>query len=74
MFVFRGANGNDRVVDFTDGEDLLDLSAYDLSGYSDVNAHQEDNHVRIDLSAHDGGTIMLHNFALADLDAGDFLF
>ena len=50
MFVFWGANGDDTVVGFTDGEDLIDLSA------------------------HDGGTIMLRNFDIADLDAGDFLF
>lgn len=73
-FVFWGANGNDTVVDFTDGEDLIDLSAYGLSGNGDVSARQEGNHARIDLSAHDGGTIMLRNFDIADLDAGDFLF
>ena len=74
VFIFWGVNGDDTIVDFTDGEDLIDLGAYDLSGYSDVSARQVGNHVSIDLSAHDGGTIMLRNFDVMDLDAGDFLF
>ena len=73
-FIFAKASGsNDTLVDFAEGEDLIDLSAYGLSGFGDVNARQVGNHVRIDLSEHDGGTIVLHNFDIADLDAGDFL-
>ena len=76
-FVFGLGHGDDTIADFTnssDGQDRIDLSAYGLSGYGDVSARQEGNHARIDLSAHDGGTIMLRNFDVADLDAGDFLF
>ena len=72
-FVFGGASGVDTLFGFTDGEDLIDLSAYALSGFSAVNATQVGNDVRIDLNANDGGTIVLRNIDLADLDAGDFL-
>ena len=32
------------------------------------------NRVTIDLSAHDGGTILLEGFVMVNLDAADFLF
>ena len=73
-FVFSGASGVDTLFGFTDGEDLIDLSAYALSGFGAVDAMQVGSDVRIDLSAHDGGDIVLRNVDLADLDAGDFLF
>ena len=73
-FVFSGASGIDTLYGFTDGEDLIDLSAYALSDFGAVNATQVGDDVRIDLSAHDGGTIMVRNVDLADLDGGDFLF
>ena len=37
-FIFESANGHDNIFDFTNGQDLIDLSAYDLSGYGDVSA------------------------------------
>ena len=73
-FVFGGSGGVDTLLDFSDGEDLIDLSAYALSGFDAVSATQTGNDVRIDLSAHEGGAIVLRNLDLADLDAGDFLF
>ena len=50
------------------------MSAYALSGFDAVNATQVGNDVRIDLGPHDGGTIVVRNVDLNDLDAGDFLF
>ena len=75
VFVFGAAHGADVLMDFTDGVDRIDLGELDLSrGYDDVRATAVAGGVRIDLSAHGGGTIMLQNFDLADLDASDFLF
>ena len=87
IFVFgaRLSSGDDDVIDdFTDGEDLIDVQlVHRLDGFDDVIAvaTQVGSHVRIDLpnpNAHkagtSGGTITLHNFDIADLDASDFLF
>ena len=74
MFVFEGESGVDSVVGFTDEEDLIDLSAYEIAGYRELNTGQAGNHVRIDLSEHGGGIVLLRNFDLEDLGPGDFLF
>ena len=75
IFVFSvglPSGDNDVIDDFTDGEDLIDFQGLvGLNGFDDVVATQVGNHVRIDTS---GGTITLHNFDIADLDASDFLF
>ena len=69
-FVFDPNHGNDVVTDFTDGEDLIDLSAFStISGFSDLTMTSDENGVTIDLTAHGGGTIVLQGFALNDLDA-----
>ena len=74
-FVFDSNHGNDVVTDFTDGEDLIDLSAFStISGFSDLTVTSGENGVTIDLTAHGGGTIRLENFDVADLDAEDFVF
>ena len=74
-FVFAADQGDDTVTDFTDGEDLIDLSAFtDISQFSDLTATQEGNDVKIDLSAYGGGTITLQNILLADIDGNDFTF
>ena len=74
VFDFTGANGADLLFGFSDGEGLIDLSDYALSGFGMVDARQMGNDVRIDLREDDGGIISLRNFDLADLDAADFLF
>ncbi len=75
IFVFVPGHGNDTVTDFTDGEDMIDLSAFSsISGFGDLTATADGNDVRIDLSAHGGGTITLQDSALDNLDATDFVF
>ena len=74
LFVFGPSNGADTVADFTDGEDLIDLWAFDIDDVSEVDARSVDDGVLIDLTAHGGGTVLLQNFDLADLDASDFIF
>ena len=55
--------------------DRIDLDRLHLSrGFDDVSATAVPGGVRIDLTAHGAGTILLENFSLADLDASDFLF
>ena len=74
-FVFDPNHGNDVVTDFTDGEDVIDLSEFStISGFSDLTVTSDENGVTIDLTAHGGGTILLQGFDIDDLDAEDFLF
>ena len=75
-FVFAAGHGDDTVTDFTDGEDLIDLSAFTgITQFSDLTVTQEGNHVKIDLSGQtDGGSITLQNILLADIDEDDFVF
>jgi len=39
-----------------------------------VTARQADGNVEIDLWDHGGGTIILQDFSLVDLDSSDFIF
>ena len=74
-FVFDRDNGNDVVTDFTNGEDLIDLSAFPtISNFSDLTITSGDNGVTIDLTEYGGGTILLQGFDINDLDSSDFLF
>ena len=74
-YKLQPAFGRDTIKDFTDGEDKIDFRYSGVSGFDAVSATQEGNHVEIDISSQNaGGTIVLENFDLADLDASDFLF
>ncbi len=87
IFRFDFKHGDDIIVDFTDGEDLIDLSVFvtggdlleptdfvPLSGFDELVVSSDPDGVTIDLTANGGGTIRLEGFAIADLDATDFLF
>ena len=74
-FVFTADHGNDTVMDFADGEDLIDLAQLSgIAGFDDVTITADGNDAVIDLTAHGGGTIRLEDFDVADLDAEDFVF
>ena len=74
IFLFDYESGNDTILDFTNDEDLIDLTAFGLAGFGDLTLSSASNGVKIDLSVHNGGTILLQDFDLADLDASDFIF
>ena len=74
-FVYFAGHGSDTITDFTDGEDVIDLSLLDsISGFDDLSAIQLGSFVAIDLGGHGGGTIALENFDIEDLDETDFVF
>ena len=73
VFVFRPGDGNDRVVDFSDNEDRLDLTAFGLSGLAAVTRVASGTSTLIDLSAHGGGTVLLEGFAPSMLTDADVL-
>ncbi|MCY3670791.1 MAG: calcium-binding protein [Alphaproteobacteria bacterium] len=74
-FVFAPGHGHDRIMDFNDGEDTIDLSAFaGISAVSDLAVTQVGSSVVIDLSGHGGGSITLRHFSLSELDDEDFIF
>ena len=74
-FVYRAGSGSDTITDFTDGEDVIDLSALEsISGFEDLSMVQLGSFVTIDLHDHGGRTIALENFDIEDLDETDFVF
>ena len=74
-FVLQSGHGNDTIKDFTDGEDLIDLTQISgISGFDDLTITADGTTTVIDLAAHGGGTIRLENFGVNDLDAEDFQF
>ena len=67
--------GDDAVLDFKDGEDTLDLTAFDdLRSLADLALQQQDHHLVIDLTGHGGGTVTLHGVSAADLPESAFAF
>ena len=74
LFVFGPGHGDDAVARFTDGDDRIDLRAFELSGFSDLDVAATDRGTTINLSVHGGGVILLERIGLADVDASDFLF
>ena len=73
QFIFDWVNGDDTILDFTDNEDLIDLSATDLSGFDALILSSDSNGVTIHMTT-SGGSIFLEGFDIANLDASDFLF
>ena len=74
VFIFDARHGDDRILDFTNDEDQIDLSAFNLSGFDELTISSISDSVKIDLTEHGGGTILLKDFDIADLDVNDFLF
>ena len=73
-FIFEHSNGDDIILDFTNNEDLIDLSAIGLSGYDDLTLSSDSNGVTIHMAGNGGGSILLEGFDIANLDASDFIF
>ena len=74
-FVFEGGHGNDTIQDFTDGSDMIDLTALtQITNWSDISSliSADGTAVVIDLSTKGGGSIRLEGVAVTDLDADDF--
>lgn len=52
----------------------IDVKAFGLPGFDDLAVSSDTGGVIIDLTDHEGGTILLEGFDSANLDAADFLF
>ena len=74
-FEFAAGHGNDTITDFTDGEDLIDLTQITgIDAFDDLTVTADGTTAVIDLSGHGGGEIRLENVAIANLDEDDFSF
>ena len=73
-FVFGRNHGTDVIIDFANGEDIIDLRAFVIPAFSDLTLTSDDNGVTIDLTEYGGGTILLQGIGIEDLDATDFIF
>ena len=71
-FVFAPNDGPDAIVDFTLGEDIIDLTAYNLSGIANLVLIGEGNNTRVLTSATD--EIYLEGTSLNHGDSDAFLF
>ena len=83
-FVFANGSGLDKIFDFEDNKDVIDLTGYaGIGEFDQISAHssQASVDVVIDLSAAATGgattgvdVLTLSNFALGSLSAADFDF
>ena len=75
VFVFSTANEHDTIQGFSDGEDLIDLRAFGLTnGLDDVTTSTYQGGLLLDLSGHEGGTVLVKGTSPGNLDEADFLF
>ena len=74
VFLFEAGDGEDVIADFTDAEDRIDLTSFALPGFGELALEAVPNGVKIHLPAPHGGTILLEDFGITNLDATDFLF
>lgn len=74
-FVLRRGEGDDRIADFGNAADDLDLSAFRFSGFAAVAALAADRAggMRLDLRGEGGGLVFLDGFLKAQFDAGDVI-
>lgn len=72
IFVFDDRMRDDTVTDFTDGEDLLDMSAWGFTDISQIAFVQQGADVFVQFTTRD--SLLLQNVNLADLDNSDFIF
>ncbi len=68
--------GGGTIRDFTDGEDVIDLTEFtDINSMDDLDIVSHGSNVRIELSGSDYlTTIILSDFDMNNLDSSDFLF
>jgi Ca2+-binding RTX toxin-like protein len=74
-FVFGRHGDDDRVADFADGTDRVDLSAFHFANAAAAlaGAAGRSGGVLLDLSAVDGGTVFLSGLTLAQFTAADLI-
>ena len=74
VFVMAAGGGNDTVLDFGNGEDRIDLTAFaEIQSVEDLDIRQQENGVDIDLTGQGGGTVTLQDFNEPDIMEAHFV-
>lgn len=75
VVVIRRGNGDDRIVQFANNRDKVDLKAFGFDNFKQVErlAERADGGVLIDLEGHGGGSVWLGGLDLAKFNAGDLI-
>lgn len=73
-FVFDPNFGTDRVYEFDNGIDLIDLTSLPGLTFSDLAISAVDGGVNTEVSVGGGGEIYMMGIAMSDIDATDFVF
>ncbi len=76
VFIFKsaangGSNGTDRIVDFEDGIDLLDLSESGYTAFADIEAAANDVGTDLHIDWDFAGLLIIENFSKAEFDISD---
>jgi Ca2+-binding RTX toxin-like protein len=77
LFVFAQDSGSDVIIDFENGIDLIDLSAYGITAFNQLNITDDPEGAIIDLGPTAGSAanlIGLYAISASQLDDGDFIF
>ena len=72
-FGFTGS-GVDRITDFTDGEDLIQIDVTGIDDFDDLKPLMHETGGNVVIETVHGDRLVIQGSALADLDAKDFLF
>ncbi len=75
VFVFNRHADDDRITDFTNGQDRIDLSVFRFANFAALSALAVDRAggLLIDLASLRGGTVFVGGFIEANFDAGDVI-
>ncbi|MEQ8967680.1 MAG: calcium-binding protein [Azospirillaceae bacterium] len=71
-FIFGSGEGTDRITDFADGVDMIDLTGTSATGFGDLSV--VDSGAGDAVVGIDGTSILLEGIAVSSVDASDFLF
>jgi Ca2+-binding RTX toxin-like protein len=72
-FGFTGS-GVDRITDFTDGEDLIQIDVTGIDDFDDLKPLMRETSGNVVIETVHGDRLVIQGSALAELDAKDFLF
>ena len=71
-FIFASGYGFDRILDWEDGIDTINLSHTDATEISDLSISAKGSDIRIDFGA--GNVIYIDSVSIESLDNNDFIF